>query len=153
MVMKNDRRSVNHRPAFLLVLQFRPDQSAVGNFVRYLVTFLTVPITSRLFPPEDFGIVSVIVSAVTATSVFTGFGYDMAIVGTRRRKDAFELFQLCIVTLSAVSVLLVPLTVIYAVRLNGSSRHAWLWLLFPVFLLWFGLRAGSEITRYQASSL
>lgn len=57
-----------------------------------IFSFLLLPIISRLYSPEDFGVFNIFLSYVGVITVFSGLAYHQAIVLPKKHKDGFNLF-------------------------------------------------------------
>lgn len=71
------------------------------------------PILTRIYSPEDFGILALITSLAIPLSVAAGFGYEPAIVLPKSRSEARSLLTVCqafiLVSVIALLIVIVPL--------------------------------------------
>src|SRR5512136_775326 len=76
-----------------------------GTTLAQLITILTAPIISRLFPPNAFGILSVFTSLITIVSVVICLRYEFAIVLPEKEEDAANLVGICALIALGISLL------------------------------------------------
>lgn len=98
-----------------------------GNATAQAITFLAAPIISRLYVPDDFGIMTYISSLVAILSVLASMRYENAIVLPREIKKAANLFILCILSTITVSLLLFIIVGFWGKRLVFIVEKSWLW--------------------------
>ena len=75
-----------------------------------IFSFLMLPIISRLYSPEDFGVFNIFISYIGVVTVFSGMAYHQAIVLPKKDKDGFNLFIISFF-LSVLLCLIVALVV------------------------------------------
>ena len=68
-------------------------QLGSGTALAQILTILAVPILSRMYSPEVFGITGLFISLVTIFSTISGLRYDLAIVLPEKESDGFALLQ------------------------------------------------------------
>jgi O-antigen/teichoic acid export membrane protein len=84
----------------------------IGNLSGQLATFILAPIITRIYLPEHFGIMSVIISFVSMITIISCGRYDLAIVLPKEKKDSQYLVCICLsltVIISIIILLLTPL--------------------------------------------
>ena len=82
-------------------------------FLTQIFSFLMLPIISRFYSPEDFGVFNIFLSYVGVITVFSGMAYHQAIVLPKDDKDGFSLFLTSIfltVLLFLITALIVLIT-------------------------------------------
>ncbi|MFH0883838.1 MAG: oligosaccharide flippase family protein [bacterium] len=77
-----------------------------GTILSFLLSFLAAPITSRLFPPEAFGLAALFASFGTIFGPIAGLRYDKAILLPKEDRDASQLFVLSLLWMAIITVLL-----------------------------------------------
>jgi len=77
-----------------------------GMFLSFLLSFFSAPITSRLFPPQAFGLAALFASFGTIVGPIAALRYDKAILLPKEGRDASQLFVLSLFWIAIVSVLL-----------------------------------------------
>jgi len=65
-----------------------------GNVLAQVISFLAAPILTRLYTPEDFGIMTYIMSLTSILSIWICLGYEQAILLPVEEKKAENLFRL-----------------------------------------------------------
>jgi len=85
-----------------------------GGVFAQLLNFLVSPLLSRLFTPQEFGLVGVFSSIVALTSVLSTGRYEMAMVLTRNDTDRSRLYSLCVRLLCAVAFLFLVIEWLYS---------------------------------------
>lgn len=130
---------------------FRALKGGRSEFVRNVVTLMTgttiaqaipiaaMPLLTRLYTPEDFGILALYMSIAAMISVVINARYEVAVMLPERDEDAASLVLLSILIAAAISLLL--LAGIFAFNeslqnwLNNSAIGLWLYLIpFTVFV-------------------
>ncbi len=113
-----------------------------GTFGSQVITFLAMPIITRLYSPEEFGLASLFTSITVILVVFVGMNYESAIVLPKKAEQAKDLFAICIISTFLVSSATIP-----GFYFGGGSLIEWmqapklrpfLWLV-PVALLISGI--------------
>lgn len=103
-----------------------------GSFGAQLILVVSSPILTRLFNPEDFGVLSVFSSILTILTVFSCLRYEVGLPLPREKKKAVELALgsfaiLC--TLTVFLLILLGLSKSYLIEifsLQKMSRFIWL---------------------------
>jgi len=94
---------------------------------------VTSPIVSRLFTPEDIGILSVYVSILGIIAPFATLRFDLAIPIADDNEGAINLLVLSLISIAIVSAVILPFTTVFAdpitAILNAQSLEPFLWLL------------------------
>ncbi|MCM3709209.1 oligosaccharide flippase family protein [Sporosarcina luteola] len=67
----------------------------MGSIGAQLISILVAPLTTRLFTPYEFGIYTLITTAVSLFGPILCLKYDMSIITARNRKDTYALIKLC----------------------------------------------------------
>jgi lipopolysaccharide exporter len=113
-----------------------------GTTLAQGLTIAAAPVLTRLYTPEDFGIVALFGSITSIFSVVAGGRYEMAIMLPHEDKDAANVLALaCIITIfiSAVALVLVAgYRHSIAAFLRAPELAAWLWWA-PLSILLTGL--------------
>ena len=123
------------------IRRFVPDGSFTNNVVMLIggtglgqvVALLASPILTRIYSPEDFGVLSVYVSVLTVLLVVSSLRYDLAIVLPTDDQSAFDLLVLSLGIVVVLAVLMglgslvVEPWVVAWTDMPGADR--WVWLL------------------------
>ena len=110
-----------------------------GTGLAQLIPLAVTPILSRLYPPEQFGVLALFVSAVSSLSALATGRYEFAIMLPRKDLDATNIVALSITINLIVSVALFALACIFskpiAKALGNESMSVWLYVVpLAVFL-------------------
>lgn len=113
-----------------------------GTASGHLVTVLSAPILTRLYHPEDFGLLAVFAALMSIISVISSLRYQSAIMLPENEEEANALFLLSLliivvmVTLTAIPVALFPEKI--ASLLNAPALADYLYLV-PVGIFFIGV--------------
>lgn len=128
-----------------------------GTAFAQLITILVLPILTRLYSPEDFGVLAVYSSLLALISVVACLRFEIAIPIPKKDEDAAALLFL---SLSSV-VLITLLTIIGVMLFSGQIEQAtegkligYVWLI-PIGVFFSGLYAALQYwaTRHKAFPL
>jgi len=113
-----------------------------GTSIAQLIPILLIPVLSRIYTPEEFGVYAVFLSLYVVLTSFATGRYEYAILLPKREDHAKDVFRLsvsvaCMVSL-IVLVLMVFLNEWIAGIFNVPEISVWLYLL-PACVLLFGL--------------
>lgn len=114
-----------------------------GNALAQMITLATVPIITRIYSPEDFGVMALVNSVLSIFSVFVCLRYERAIMLPKSDREGEYLLQVCllstfVVTIFSVLVLLFGGNLL-AELFKAGELQAWLWFV-PVGVLFVGFR-------------
>lgn len=124
-------------------------QSAFAKNVLTLMTGTTIaqaipvaisPILTRIYSPEDFGVLALFVSITTIMGAVVNGRYELAIVLPEEEEKAQSLLGLCIIIAAVISLLLfliiLPFHALIVENLNNADISRWLYFVpLVVFLL------------------
>lgn len=112
-----------------------------GTTVSQMIPFAVMPILSRLFTPEEFGLYAFYISIVTFLVVFSTGRYELAIPLPKKEEDAWQILILSFSILTVFSALLMLVTFLFnqeiITALNRPHLGKWLYLV-PVFVFLTG---------------
>jgi O-antigen/teichoic acid export membrane protein len=101
----------------------------LGQFI----TLLAAPVLTRLYLPDDYGVLAVYSSILAIIGVMVGMRYEVAIPLPEDDEQAYHLLTLCLtiaVGLAALTALLIPLAgKQLTIWLNAPRLLPYLWLL------------------------
>ncbi len=109
---------------------------ASGTAASQIITLLILPVLTRLFSPEQFGVLASYVAIVATVSVVGGLRYEMAIPLAANDCQAFHLFLLSVGSVffvAVVTTVVVALVPSHVLPLGGIK-----WLI-PVGLIGIGI--------------
>lgn len=109
-----------------------------GSSIAQIIPFIVSPVITRIYLPEDFGILSLFVSIVSIFSIIVTFQYDSAIVLPKTDKDAAAIVYICIISTIIVSLLSLFSSLVFkeklAVWLGNENIKSWVyWIPIPIF--------------------
>ena len=114
---------------------------STGTALGQVLTVAASPVLSRLFGPDDFGLLGVIISVSGPITMIAALRYELAIVLSRDDEEAINVFMLCfglVVALSALSALSLVFTGDWlAVQLEAPTAGSLL-LAVPMLVLFGG---------------
>ncbi|WP_413674191.1 lipopolysaccharide biosynthesis protein [Massilia cellulosiltytica] len=110
-----------------------------GTGLAQLIPLAVTPILSRLYPPEQFGVLALFVSVVSSLSVLATGRYEFAIMLPRKDVDATNIAALSITISLIVGVSLFAVACLLhepiSTALENESMSAWLYVVpLAVFL-------------------
>lgn len=109
-----------------------------GTVVAGLIGVIVMPILTRIYKPEDFGIFALYASLLGILTVIVCWRYELAIVLPEKDEDAANLLWVCIIIclgMGLVAFLLVFLfRTVIADLVNSPQLASWLWFL-PLSLI------------------
>lgn len=113
-----------------------------GASLAQLIPILVSPILSRMYSPEQFGIVGVIMSVVGIFSILATFQYEAAIMLPKKDEDAFNILILAVGITLFISLLSFVITSLFHEQISNllkvSSFSSWVFII-PFFVLLSGL--------------
>lgn len=83
-----------------------------GTAVAQIVSIISSPIITRLYGPEAFGLVAIFMSITGIFAVIGCLRYEVAIILPKSDEDAANVFGLCILLLSLVSLVSIPFLIL-----------------------------------------
>lgn len=107
-----------------------------GTVLAQGVTFAVTPLLSRLFTPEDFGVLGAFVAILTILISFSSLKYELAIPQVLMRKHSLELVFLCIYILCLISFV-VAIFIFFLWFFDFYYAGAYLWAL-PIAVFFAG---------------
>lgn len=104
-----------------------------GSILAQVVNFVFNIFLTRLYTPEQFGLLSVFISVMSFITVFSAGKFDVAIVAAKEDTDAKKLFSLSFFVLLIVSVctLLVAFIIDFFNLYQQSAISEWFYYLAP----------------------
>ena len=113
-----------------------------GNITAQAISLLAIPVITRLFSPENYGIFSLYASLAIIFSVFSSLSYVSALLLPKDDGDACNIFGLCVLAVSGMSFL-VFIGIFFFNKnichlLNAPQIELYLWLL-PLSIFFDGI--------------
>jgi len=111
---------------------------ATGTIIVQAISTLLSPVLSRLYSPEDYGLLAIFTSCISILTVIGSFRYELAILLPKKNSEAGLILKLSLIIIILFSVLVFLITLVFnhnLVLLFGNERLSfWLYFLGPVFL-------------------
>lgn len=113
-----------------------------GSSFAQLIPLLVSPFLTRIYQPEQFGELGLILSVIGIFSIVATLQYESAIMLPKEDEDAFNLMTLSFVLAVVISLFSFAITTIFGVQigqlLNSKSFVEWAFII-PIFVLLTGL--------------
>lgn len=113
-----------------------------GTSVAQAIPIAISPVLTRIFTPEEFGLLALYSALVAVISVVASLRYELAIVQPQKDEDAFALLLLSIFITFLVAIIVFVVVFVFgheiANALNNSDIIPWLYLL-PFSILMSGV--------------
>ena len=115
---------------------------AGGTTFAQIITILSVPVLTRLYGPQDFGVWTLYISITSIISVIACLRYEYSIMLPESDEEAVNLLGLSFLAVVFVSGLTLPILWYFkepiAGILNSQQIGDYLWLVPPfIFVSWF----------------
>ncbi|MFC3039864.1 lipopolysaccharide biosynthesis protein [Virgibacillus xinjiangensis] len=113
-----------------------------GTTIAQLVPIIISPILTRIFSPEEFGLLGLYVAITSVLSVFSNARYEMAIVLPRDKQDALDLLKLSLYVAIIFSSSLLVINTIFNHELStilGDKQIAPYLYFIPISVLFLGI--------------
>ncbi len=121
--------------------------------ISQILGILLTPVVTRLYTPEDFGLLNIFSTIVVLFSVLSTMGYHGAIILPKNHKTAINVLLICIIftiTIVIVTVFFVKLTKdLFIATLGQPKLTNYLWLT-PFFVFFHGI---NQTLRYWNTRL
>lgn len=113
-----------------------------GTTLAQVMVVLASPVLTRLYTPEAFGLLALFTSITKILSVVSCLRYEFAIMLPDREEEAANLLGLCLIVVTGISLLTVPLIWIgegpFLALLNAESLADYIWFI-PPFVFMTGI--------------
>jgi lipopolysaccharide exporter len=108
-----------------------------GTAVAQAIGFALSPVVSRLFTPQDFGIVGSFTAVLGVVATFVTLQYSNAIILPKEDKDAASVLAVSITCAALFSLLLLTACLVAPQAINGIMRTTGVWALALLVLATF----------------
>ncbi|MCD4704788.1 oligosaccharide flippase family protein [bacterium] len=113
-----------------------------GTALAQLIPFLIMPLLSRLYTPDDFGVFGLFMAISSLIAVIATGRYELAIVLPKRNKDAVNLLFVSILISVFISIITLIFFLLFSeqvsILLAEKKIKKWL-LIVPILVLLIGL--------------
>lgn len=128
-----------------------------GTAFAQLITILILPILTRLYSPDDFGVLAVYLSSVSLISVVACLRFEIAIPMPEENKEAVILLALSLYSVIVVTILTILGVLLFSKQIEQSTQGkllGYVWLI-PLGVFLSGIYASLQYwaTRHKAFSL
>jgi len=113
-----------------------------GTMIVQIIAFAASPILTRIYTPEEFGIVAIYGSIVYILATIVTAQYDVAIVLPKKDEDALNLVGLSLITTFLVSFISFLIVFIFNSQITDffGNKDLSFWLYFiPISVLFLGI--------------
>lgn len=108
---------------------------ATGSVITQVISVLISPVLSRLYSPEDYGLLAVFLSVLNMASVIICFRYELAIVLPKSESDAINLVRFCLVICTILTLIMLPLSIFFSREISGILGNPGLGFWLPFLVL------------------
>ena len=110
---------------------------SLGALAAQCITFLAIPLISRIYSPHEYGIFAAIVSLAAILTPIATLKIETAIVTTQDPTDTSNLLRLCLVSMASIATLLtLTLLIVEAVSIIFHNKSINItWFILPVVLI------------------
>jgi O-antigen/teichoic acid export membrane protein len=102
-----------------------------GTTIAQAIPIAISPILTRIYTPEDFGVFALFIAITSIFASIANGRYELAIMLPKKDEDAINIFALCFIITSVISLLLLVLVVAYndyfTKLLNNDEMSTWLY--------------------------
>jgi len=113
-----------------------------GTVVAQAIPIAISPILTRIYSPEDFGLLALFFAILSIFSVIVNGRYENALMLPKKEEDALHLFVLGIIINTVISIILLVIVIIFNASISKAlgNNEISLWLYFiPIALFFTGL--------------
>jgi len=104
-----------------------------GSTIAQILPIVLIPILTRLYSPEEFGVFAFYISLVTFLIVFSSGRYEQAIVLPKTDKQAINILSLSFVILFVVTFILSVILFFFGdfiqVKIENPILNNWIWFI------------------------
>ena len=124
-----------------MILSFRRQVGVLlsGSIAAQTITFLSIPIVTRLYSPDEMGGFAIVLSFLGVAALVACMRYEQAIFIARTKRQIFHLMLLCVLLsmLScALSYLVLTGLIFYGILgFSSLSDHAMVWIIIALYAM------------------
>jgi len=113
-----------------------------GTTIAQAIPIAISPILTRIYTPEDFGLLALFVAITAIFGSIVNGRYELAIMLPKKDEDAINIFALGFIIVSCVSLVLLVLAVVFndyfTKLLNNNEISLWLYFV-PIAVFFTGI--------------
>ncbi|MFB4213367.1 lipopolysaccharide biosynthesis protein [Shouchella sp. JSM 1781072] len=102
-----------------------------GTAIGQILTIASAPLLTRLYSPEDFGVLGLYISIISVVIVIMTLKYELAIVLPNDEKEAANLFWLSVIIITIITGILLLLVALFRETISNvlgvPALSKWLW--------------------------
>lgn len=113
-----------------------------GTIFAQIITVLIAPLLTRLYTPEDFGVLTFYISAISILGVVASFRYEITIVMPKKEKNSAALLILSSIIVVLISILTFLFLFLFKSEIStifGMDEFSDFYYLIPFGVLFLGL--------------
>jgi O-antigen/teichoic acid export membrane protein len=110
-----------------------------GSIIGQIIPLLVAPILARLYSPEEFGMLALMLSLFHIIGVAINGAYEQAIILPDRRLDSIKLVLVCVFIDTVLSLVLLAIVLIFKdniLNVLGTTTEFFPWLISLPLLVW-----------------
>lgn len=85
-----------------------------GSIIAQIIGILLIPIITRLYTPEDFGIFQLFLSISSIIAIFSCLSYQLAIMLPKDDEDSANIVALCVILITIISIISGSIFIIFS---------------------------------------
>jgi O-antigen/teichoic acid export membrane protein len=125
-----------------------------ASTITQFIPIITAPILTRIYTPNDYGILGILMSITGLFGVFSTMGYSNAIIIAKTEEETNKVVGLCLKNLLIVTILSLLVIIVFGDLIANSfniKNYSILLYLVPINLILNGIASifGLLATRYQ----
>jgi len=113
-----------------------------GTTIAQILPIAISPILTRIYSPEDFGVLAVFMSIVIIFGTIANGRYELAIILPKEKSDAINIFILGLIISTTFSIFLFIITIIFhnkiLLLIGNEALSFWIYII-PFVVFMFGL--------------
>ena len=113
-----------------------------GSTIANAIPVAISPILTRIYSPEDFGLLALFVAITTIFGTIVNGRYELAIMLPKKDEDAINIVALGFVIMSLITLILFMIVIIFNEKivhlLNNKDIGTWLYIV-PLSIFFIGL--------------
>ncbi|MBU2061176.1 MAG: oligosaccharide flippase family protein [Bacteroidetes bacterium] len=109
-----------------------------GTTVAQAIPILISPILTRLYSPEEFGMLGLLIALVSIVSVMSTLRFELAIIQPKAHSDGFRLLVISVFCSIIISLISLSLVFFFKEEINevtGLALGDWLYIIPPIIFL------------------
>jgi len=113
-----------------------------GTTIAQTIPIAITPILTRIYTPEDFGVLALFIAISSIFGSIANARYDLAIILPKKDEDAINIFALGFLITSIISLILLLIIILFNEYLTNmlNNKEIGIWLYFvPIAVFFMGL--------------